>query len=369
MALWKRDNTWWADVTVNGERVRQSLKTTDKREAKNLEKELVTQIQAGKVAAKAGKAYARLPFGVAADQYLKEREKRLAERTIQFEKERLVPLRRHLGKKTLGRITAADISAYQDTRIEEGVSGRTVNMEVGVLCRMLKKAKRWATMAEDVTMFPETSHIGRALAEKEKKRLFRTAAQKSEWLGALCAGVLAASTTCRGVELKSIRWKEVDLFKRVVRIDRSKKESGKRSIPLNDDAMAAFARLRERAELLGFTDPEHYVFPACQSQHFDPARHQKSWRSAWRSLTEEAGLKGFRFHDLRHTAITELAEAGTSDAALMAIAGHMSRRMLEHYSHVRMKAKREAVEKLSSGLMDGPVAAKKDEADAAGKLN
>ncbi len=71
MALWKRDNTWWADVTVNGERVRQSLKTTDKREAKNLEKELVTQIQAGKVAAKAGKAYARLPFGVAGISTLK----------------------------------------------------------------------------------------------------------------------------------------------------------------------------------------------------------------------------------------------------------------------------------------------------------
>ena len=64
-------------------------------------------------------------------------------------------------------------------------------------------------------------------------------------------------------------------------------------------------------------------------------------------------MQGFRFHDLRHTAITELAEAGAPDATLMAIAGHMTRRMLEHYSHVRMKAKREAVEKLSSGLMSG----------------
>jgi integrase len=72
-------------------------------------------------------------------------------------------------------------------------------------------------------------------------------------------------------------------------------------------------------------------------------------------LTEEAGLKGFRFHDLRHTAITELAEAGPSDAALMAIAGHLTREMLEHYSHVRMEAKREAVGKLSSGLMGTPL--------------
>jgi integrase len=62
-------------------------------------------------------------------------------------------------------------------------------------------------------------------------------------------------------------------------------------------------------------------------------------------------FQGFRFHDLRHQAITEMAEAGASDATIMAIAGHMSRRMLEHYSHVRMAAKRTALEKLESGLM------------------
>ena len=66
-------------------------------------------------------------------------------------------------------------------------------------------------------------------------------------------------------------------------------------------------------------------------------------------------FRGFRFHDLRHQAITELAEAGASDATLMALAGHMSRRMLEHYSHVRMAAKRNAVELLQGGdLLKAP---------------
>ncbi len=65
---------------------------------------------------------------------------------------------------------------------------------------------------------------------------------------------------------------------------------------------------------------------------------------------------GFRFHDLRHQAITEMAEAGASDATLMALAGHMSRRMLEHYSHVRMAAKRTALDKLEGGLMAIPQA-------------
>jgi hypothetical protein len=49
-----------------------------------------------------------------------------------------------------------------------------------------------------------------------------------------------------------------------------------------------------------------------------------------------------------------MAEAGASDATLMAVAGHVSRRMLEHYSHVRMAAKRTALDKLESGLMGVP---------------
>lgn len=72
-------------------------------------------------------------------------------------------------------------------------------------------------------------------------------------------------------------------------------------------------------------------------------------KGAWRRAS--GAFVGFRFHDLRHQAITELAEGGASDATLMALAGHMSRRMLEHYSHVRMAATRSALEKLESGLM------------------
>jgi integrase len=69
-----------------------------------------------------------------------------------------------------------------------------------------------------------------------------------------------------------------------------------------------------------------------------------SWRSAWRSLTAKAGLKGLRFHDMRHEAITELLEKGLSDQAIMQVAGHVSKEMLApHYSHMRLKAKREAL--------------------------
>jgi len=61
-----------------------------------------------------------------------------------------------------------------------------------------------------------------------------------------------------------------------------------------------------------------------------------------------AGLAGLRFHDLRHHAITELAESQVSDQTIMSIAGHVSQNMLARYSHVRSEARRQAVMALSA---------------------
>jgi integrase len=63
-------------------------------------------------------------------------------------------------------------------------------------------------------------------------------------------------------------------------------------------------------------------------------------------LRDEANVK-CRIHDLRHTAITKLAESGASDSTIMALAGHLSRAMLERYSHIRMHAKRQAMESMT----------------------
>ena len=63
-------------------------------------------------------------------------------------------------------------------------------------------------------------------------------------------------------------------------------------------------------------------------------------------------LAGLRFHDLRHHAITELAESQASDGTIMAIAGHVSPKMLQHYSHIRIQAKRTALDSISTRRAD-----------------
>jgi len=65
----------------------------------------------------------------------------------------------------------------------------------------------------------------------------------------------------------------------------------------------------------------HYVFPWCEHKQIEPARPTKGWRTAWRRALRRAGFH-CRFHDLRHTAITKLAESQASDMTIMALRGH-----------------------------------------------
>ncbi len=96
------------------------------------------------------------------------------------------------------------------------------------------------------------------------------------------------------------------------------------------------------------SSPEHYLFFACEHGRPDPTKPQKSWRTAWCSLRKVAGLPKLRFHDLRHQAITELAESHASDQTIRDIAGHVSNRMLEHDAHIRAQVKRTALDALAS---------------------
>jgi integrase len=70
-------------------------------------------------------------------------------------------------------------------------------------------------------------------------------------------------------------------------------------------------------------------------------------RTAWTKVRDKAKVVG-RWHDNRHTLVTELAESGAGDDVIMSIAGHVSRAMLSRYSHVRMEAKRHALDEIAT---------------------
>jgi len=347
MSLWKRGRQYWTDFTVNGRRYRKRLGTTNLRVATRREREMIEEAGHGRLSADE-EGPKRLSEAI--DAYLTAKRIRCCARTIELEDERLSIVKKHFGEDVpLSAITATAIADFQRSRHEAGRANRTINMDVGVLSRVLKFCGRWRALADHVKNLPERQRpIGRALTGEERRRLFDVAASNQEWEHVYCAAIVAANTSMRPVEVKHIRRCDVDLVKRLLHVRRSKNETSHRVIPLNASAIEAVARMLERADLLGHTEPEHYLWPACQWGRYDPTKPMLQWDTAWRALRDGDGLHGLRFHDLRHTVITELAEMGVADHVLESISGHLSRRMLEHYSHIRIDAKRQALDALDA---------------------
>jgi integrase len=381
MSLVKRGKTWHTHFFVDGQRFRQSLDTSDWREAQAKEKELITSASQGKLAP-ATQQFSKLNVSDALERYLEDRAAHVQPRSKRSESDHAKPLRDYFGSLPIARISADAILAYVRDRKSKNLSNTTVNMELGILRRIMKRAKRWHFVEDEVPRLPERRDIGRALQPEEKLRLLKVAQTKPEWETAYLASVLALNTTMRGCEIKQLRWRDIDLMDPSLVIRRSKTRAGERVIPLNANAYNAVLRLRARAQNLFGADLQldWYIFPSAEGYSKpDPTKPMSGWRSAWRGLTRavtcpvcgeqqspsdacvnskckadlkkvKSPLAGLRFHDLRHHAITELAESQASDRTVMSIAGHVSQRMLAHYSHVRIEAKRKALDVLATGV-------------------
>ena len=114
----------------------------------------------------------------ACDKYLKAKEATAnTTRVVEFDRERLEVVKRHLGDIRLSSITRETIEGFQAKRRVDGASNRTVNMDVGVLRRVLKRFKHWHRLEDDVKMLTESggAPIGRVLTDEEQERLFEVA--------------------------------------------------------------------------------------------------------------------------------------------------------------------------------------------------
>jgi integrase len=100
------------------------------------------------------------------------------------------------------------------------------------------------------------------------------------------------------------------------------------------------------ARWFGPIKPDWYVFPASNRRRpVDPARPVGSLKRAWEAVRRAAGVN-CRLHDLRHTFCTKLAEAGIPEQVMFDIMGQVSQAMLKRYSHIRLEARRRAIEAL-----------------------
>jgi integrase len=258
----------------------------------------------------------------------------------------------HLGKKLVVEITPTVVKGYQTTRLAEKAGPKTINDEVLLLLRLcgdqgdLIRAKLRRENAMKLALPPSP---GRAYTADEKARML-TEAQKLRSKNIYPALVVDLNCGLRDKELRELRWQQIDLVnKKTLTVGKSKTEAGTgRVIPLNDAVLAALqTHAAWYVRRFGGCKPEWFVFPAGKGQPNDPTRPVTTLRTAWTKVRDKAKVVG-RWHDNRHTLVTELAESGAGDEVIMSIAGHVSRAMLSRYSHVRMEAKRRALNEIAA---------------------
>jgi integrase len=244
-------------------------------------------------------------------------------------------------------VDASAVLTYQEDRLREGAAPKSINEEVRFLLKMLGdpgEIVRAQLRKEKQLKLKVRIQIGKAFDAPETNKLSAEVA-KSRSPHIYMAYTLARNAGLRDGEIKTLTWGQINLTDRFLTVGRAKTEAGEgRTIPFNDELHEAIVQHRAQFEVkFGPIQPEWYIFPFGRPRPSDPTRHVTTLKTAWNTVRRNAKVTG-RWHDNRHTLITELAESGAGDETIMQIAGHVSRSMLRHYSHIRMFAKRAALD-------------------------
>ena len=325
---YKRNSSpfWWTSYeNADGKRVRQSLGTSNRKEADALEAKWKLE------------AYQAVVFDEQPDRdfddlmldYLTANigTKRSYERDVRIVK----ILRKEFGGKAMSEIGAKEVWDYQIKRKNDGVKPATVNRELAFLRSAINFANtHWEWDLKNPVVGRMVSdpdgERDRWLKPVEAKRLLKEA-KKSKASHLHDFIQLALNTGARSGELKHLEWSRVDLTANEIYLDAIHTKTARpRVVPLNQDARKALiGRMKFRAEHCPATP---YVFVNEKGQRI--ASIKKSFRTA----CNRAGIYDFRIHDLRHTFASWLVRKGVTLFEVSRLLGHTTVKMTERYAHL-----------------------------------
>lgn len=343
-----KSQNWWYEFVYCGERIRESAKTTRKTIAENAEKDHRLRLE---------RAHAGM-----ATEAPKQRIKTVAEVLRTYEAQygvnhrdnslvivanRSKHVTRKLGSVLLPDLDQERLTDYMGQRCQEKASNRTINMELMVLSRAV--GYTWKALWPKLKKLEENHDVGRALEPEEEKRVLAAAAANPSKL--LYPFLMTLTWTgIRSDEARTLRWSQVDFEAPQITVGKSKTEAGaRRAIPMSGALKAALEQHAAFcARRLGPLQPNWYVFPLSnRTRPVDATEPVTSLKTAWQTVKADAGVE-CRLHDLRHSFCTKLAEAGVPESTMLDMMGHVSGAMLRRYSHIRAKARREAIASLES---------------------
>ena len=227
--------------------------------------------------------------------------------------------RRPIAKLNMVALTPQKIARHRDERLKE-IAPATVIRELSYFSSIISFArKEWGiNINNPVALVARPKNLqgrSRILDAAETNALFealRPTGRRSIWMLPLVR--LALETAMRRSELLGLHWEHVDLGRRTIFLQLTKNGTS-RTVPLSTHAIQILAEIPRNIDGRVFPVTHEVV-----SQAFNRARKQ-------------AGVNDIRFHDLRHMAITRLAEKLPNLIELSAVSRHKSLAMLKRYYH------------------------------------
>jgi integrase len=261
-----------------------------------------------------------------------------------------------IGVRLLSSIDDVIISdALTQIRPKEGrtpnnkLSAGSLRVHICSLSAVFKAARRWGWVKNNPVRDVERPGQGkgrvRFLDDDERTRLL-AACKESRYPYLYLIVMLALSTGMRKEEILSLKWRNVELDRECIILEKTK-NGDRRNVPVKGDALAL---LKQHAKIRRL-DTE-FLFPGekaspqkeckavpANARHFDIT-------AAWNAARREAKLTDFRFHDLRHTTASYLAMNGATIVDIAAVLGHRGVATTQRYTHLGQSHVADTVESM-----------------------
>jgi len=192
--------------------------------------------------------------------------------------------------------------------------------------------KGWQHPVRELQGYTEGVARTRFLSADERERLLKVC-RLSAWPKLHLLVLLAITTGARRGELLALRYRDLDLERATAHV-RTSKNGEQRVLPLTD---AVIAEIRRH----GLGSDEALLF----ASRWRPSQPH-SVHAVWDSALRTARIDNFKFHDLRHSCASYLAQSGASLLEIADVLGHKSLRMTQRYSHLTIDTKRRLVHRV-----------------------
>ena len=249
-----------------------------------------------------------------------------------------------LGKLRIGAVGRRHVTALHQSL---AATPAQANNAVITLSQIFTKAQDWGILAEGanpcrhVDLYRQRKRE-RFLTESELKRLGRVLDEAADSGGATPEAIAAIRllilTGCRRGEILGLRWDEVDLDARELRLRDTK--TGPRVVPLSPAAAQLLAELPR-------SGASRWVIPGRK-----PGTHLVRLGNAWRLLRKRAGLEDVRLHDLRHSFASSALALGESLPMIARLLGHRQISSTARYAHLARASVHEAAARVAGSLAE-----------------